>query len=154
MLGLFLRLLFLVYGLHFWDLASQALLFGGRHGLGPVTARLAAVAAETPSALRRFLRVRTLFWLRSDDVAVLAVPWLGVACAVAGFVGYASPWMFLGTCVCDAGDAIVWCVSFRTRAIISEQRSHSFEPPLLGPRARHPFGAWFHGATPGARVWH
>ena len=108
--SLFLRLLFLAWGLHFYDLSGQVVLNGGARGVAPVDAQLRAVAAATPSSSssarpgwftwlsswwRRCLKVKTVFWLRRDDAFIRAVPLVGVLCCLVGCVGYASRWMFL-----------------------------------------------------------
>ena len=97
MLALFLRLIFAAWGVHFWDLASQAVLFGGKHGLSPLDATLGAVAArEGPSMLRRFNRRKTIFWVYRRDWFLWFLPGVvGTSCCLVGMIGYCSREMFL-----------------------------------------------------------
>jgi hypothetical protein len=106
--AIFLRLLFFAWGLHFWDLSSQALCCGGQHGISPVHVVLKACALAHPrSKWQRFLAIKTIFWFNDSDWFIQLVPRLGILCSIVGGIGYYSSWMFrLNFCLYHSVDVI------------------------------------------------
>ena len=94
-LPIFLRLIFFAWGLHFYDLSTQALCCGGERGLSPVHVQLKAVALNEKSKWKRFLAIKTIFWLNDDDWFIQLVPILGVGASIVGAIGYFSSAMFV-----------------------------------------------------------
>jgi lipase maturation factor 1 len=84
--ALFLRLLGLIYLAAFGSLWPQMVGLVGSHGIVPVAQALAAMHAE--AGARVFLSVPTLFWLSSNDPALVSCCAAGCVAAVTLALGF------------------------------------------------------------------
>ena len=108
-LPIFLRLIFVAWGLHFYDLSTQALCCGGSKGLSPVHVQIKAAKLATKSKWKRFMKIKTIFWLNDDDWFIQLVPRLGILSSILGMVGYFSNVMFaINFIIYHSIDCIFW----------------------------------------------
>jgi hypothetical protein len=108
-LPIFIRLVFFAWGLHFYDLSTQALCCGGSKGLSPVHVQIKAAKLATKSKWKRFMKIKTIFWLNDDDWFIQLVPRLGILSSILGMVGYFSNVMFaINFIIYHSIDCIFW----------------------------------------------
>jgi lipase maturation factor 1 len=81
---IFLRALAAIYFSAFYSLLFQIKGLIGPDGIMPANDYLVAVAQQFPSS--KFWYAPTLFWLSSSSHALMVVPWMGLAAAIAAFV--------------------------------------------------------------------
>ncbi len=89
--GVVPRLIGLAFLTAFLSLSRQVVPLVGARGVSPLGDRMARLRKDVP-APRRWFEMPSLFWLSSSDLALAALPWLGV----------------LGACLAIAGGALGW----------------------------------------------